>query len=109
MKTALELVKSIKTSTAPNIKENVLLGIPAGMMIFNGGAAKSRIIYDDKIIYFNIEKEKLQMLIELKKYIMNKVTFDSGRFAVQRSLTSEEFEFVMLCDKKRISRKAELI
>lgn len=102
--TALELVKSAKVIRLP--KNEINLNVSINGIEFGGFIVKSKIIYNDSIYFCNLKKEEIESIIEEKTNIMNKVVFDCNKFAMQRSLTDLEFDFVVTCDKKRISRKA---
>jgi hypothetical protein len=102
----LELVKSAKIVRLP--KNDINLNVQNGIN-FGGFILKSKIVYDDSIYFCNLEKEDMLSIIEEKKSVMAKVFFDGKKFAMQRNLTESEFDFVIICDQKRISRNANII
>ena len=107
MKANIELVSNSKVIRFSKNETNLSINIDG--LVINNISIKSRIIYDDSMYLCNLTKQDLLTIIETKNIIMNKVTFNGDRLAMQNQLTKEEFEFIRICDDKKISRKAIIL
>lgn len=90
------------------LRDSKLLRVEKNEINFNAqlNDYKAKIIYYDAIYFTTLSKEILAEIIQKKVELISKVNFNSRKYAIQEDLTKEEFDFVVLCDKKRISRKA---
>jgi hypothetical protein len=107
MKVSRKLIEEIKTSKLNangKTEKNTAVKFEFPWEGYN-----SRIVYEDKVYFSSLKKAQLKEIIKLKKELMDKVVFNGEKFAVQKALTHIQFEFVVICDQKRIGRDAKIL